>query len=519
MSSVQRTSPTSLRRNALANVFGRGVSALLWVAVTPFALSRLGSERFGVWSLFFVFGGYVAALDLGMGGASSRYIAVAAARGDWAAVRSVFRRNLRLSLAAGLVSCTALILLRDVFIRIFHIPQAIGPEVERSLWVFAISLLVLALNQAYHNSIIGLQRLDLSNVFFLVGLAVHTGVLVLGLALGGGLMAAALAITFGHLVSGLLAAVAFHRAIGGPPGPTQDASVSWRQLLSYSGAVQATNTLTVGQLQAGKLALGILGSLTWVTQLELGFRVANAFWSLPVLFQGAVIPAAARASAEEGNQELRRMYGWACRWVFALAGFVLAGLWLAAPPLFALWLGGGHAESVALARSLAIAFACATLAGPATVVARGGGRPLLETVMFAAALATNVLLSLWWVPRFGALGTVMALAVSYLLAGLGLIVALHRWLGVRTWEWFSRVALPRFLLPAVAAALLWMVARGWPVETRAQALGVLAVEAVLFVSLAVGLSWSTGDPGVVWAWIRGEALRAAHAHRAARETR
>ena len=98
--SVAPPRSTSLRRNAISVVLGRGASALMWVAVTPFTLARLGPERFGVWSLFFVFGGYAAALDLGMAGGIIRFVAVAAARGDRRAVRSVLMRSLAVSIGA-----------------------------------------------------------------------------------------------------------------------------------------------------------------------------------------------------------------------------------------------------------------------------------------------------------------------------------------------------------------------------------------------------------------------------------
>jgi hypothetical protein len=94
-----------------------------------------------------------------------------------------------------------------------------------------------------------------------------------------------------------------------------------------------------------------------------------------------------------------------------------------------------------------------------TAVARGGGWPLLETYNFAAALALNVLLCLWLVPRYGPIGAAFAMAVSYGLAGAWLIVMMHRRLQVPNAPWLARLALPRFLLPAVAAALLW---RLWP---------------------------------------------------------
>ena len=53
-----------LRRNALANLAGRVVSAAVWIALTPWALARLGEERFGVWALLFALSGYVGLLDL-----------------------------------------------------------------------------------------------------------------------------------------------------------------------------------------------------------------------------------------------------------------------------------------------------------------------------------------------------------------------------------------------------------------------------------------------------------------------
>jgi hypothetical protein len=70
---LARAARGRLRRSALANVVGRGASAVLWLVVTPLALSRLGPERFAVWSLFFVLGGYMASLDLGMSNGVSRY--------------------------------------------------------------------------------------------------------------------------------------------------------------------------------------------------------------------------------------------------------------------------------------------------------------------------------------------------------------------------------------------------------------------------------------------------------------
>ena len=66
---------TALRRNTIANLAGRVATAVMWICATPFVLSRLGTERFGIWALFFSFTGYLVWLDLGIGNTVVRFIA------------------------------------------------------------------------------------------------------------------------------------------------------------------------------------------------------------------------------------------------------------------------------------------------------------------------------------------------------------------------------------------------------------------------------------------------------------
>lgn len=500
MSEAPESRSGSLRRNAIANIVGRSASAVLWVLVTPFALSHLGQERFAVWSLFFVFGGYVATLDLGMANIVARYIALVTARGDRSNLLTVLRRSLSLSAGLGLMWCLALMALRGPLMHWLHVPPVLEPEVARSLLVFAVSMFVYSMTQVLLGALMGFQRLDISNLCFMSGLVLHAVVLIAGLASGAGLMAAAVAAISGHLLSGTLAALSVRRLVRAAPGRETEERVGWRELLQFGGTVQATTACAVGQQQVGQVLVSHLGQLAWVTPFSLGFRVANAVWSLPTLMQGAVIPAAAHASAA-GVDQVRGIYDWACHWIFALAGFVLAGLWLVAPELFTLWLGPGHDSAVAVARVLAVAFAVATLSGPATAVARGGGWPLLETYNFAAALVLNVLMCLWLVPRYGPLGAAFAMAVSYGLAGVWLIGTLHRRLQVPTAAWLA-LALPRFLLPAAAAALLWRLWPGVAPEGKLAALRLLALHGTAFTLLCVALLWPTGDPAAMLARLR-----------------
>jgi O-antigen/teichoic acid export membrane protein len=211
------------------------------------------------------------------------------------------------------------------------------------------------------------------------------------------------------------------------------------------------------------------------------------------LIQGAVIPAAARASASGGDADVRGVYAWACRWIFALAGLMLAGLWLTAPALLTAWLGPGHDESAAIARSLAVMFACLILAGPATAIARGAGAPGLETATFGIALAVDVALSLVLVPRLGPQGAVLAMTLSIVVAGLWLVPTVHRRWGIATRPWLVATVAPRILIPAAVTAGLAVVGLGGSGDSRGTALRDLVVHGAAFLALAVALTWPTGD--------------------------
>jgi O-antigen/teichoic acid export membrane protein len=498
-----------LRRNALANIAGRAVTALIWVAVTPYVLGKLGAERFGVWSLFFVVAGYAAALDLGMGSAVMRFVARGVARADRGAVRWSVTRSLWVSGALGVVWGVACIACRSAFLEGFHVPPFWQEEVRSSLLVFAATLFVFSFTQVFQGVLVGLQRMDLSNVYLMVGVVAHAAVLIIGLARGWGLVGAAWAALLGQMLVGLLAARSASLVMRGLPEGGERRPGSLRELLSFGGMVQATNAFGVGQLQASKVMLGLLGQLIWVTRFELGFRVASALWAVPTLVQGALIPAATHAMTVGGEERLREVYQWSCRWVFALGGWVLAGLWVVAPALFTLWLGAGHYDAARIAQLLAVAFAAALLAGPATALVRGAGWPGLETGMFGAALALTVILSLGMVPRWGPEGGAAAMAVGYAVPGAGLVVILHRRIGVATGRWLLRMVAPRLLVPAAIAAAVGALTAGWPIGQRRQALLTLLGQGAIFTALHLALLWRTGDHRALLsrAWRRGSGAR------------
>lgn len=505
MTSTHEPHHPALRRNALASVVGRIGSVILWVGVTPVALRYLGQERFGIWSLFMVLSGSVVSLDFGMWSGVSRFVAMANARGERREARSVVFRGLILSLVLGLFWALVLVLCRGLFLRVFNVPAVWHDEVRRGLLVFAGALILQAASLVFQGALTGLQRLDLWNVYFLIGLAANAAVLLTGLARGAGLVATAWAAASGSLVSSTLAAFSVRACLRRLPNSDPARHVSWRELLNYGVVVQMSNALGMAQFQwAAKVMLGVLGRLAWVTPYELGFRVTNSLWSLPTLLQVPVVPAAAHASATGGERSVIPLYEWCCRWVITATACAMGGLWLLAPPLFRLWLGPGHEEAVATVRWLTAALALSSLAGPATAVARGYGWPELEAINFAIALVVNVAVGVVLIPHRGAVGAAMAMTASFVVASAWLMVTFHRRLHLSTGAWLMRWVAPRYL-PAIAITLLLqLVVSRVAVDSRWASIALVGIGGAVYTALYVAATWRTGDPQAVWS--RGVAL-------------
>jgi peptidoglycan biosynthesis protein MviN/MurJ (putative lipid II flippase) len=154
---------------------------------------------------------------------------------------------------------------------------------------------------------------------------------------------------------------------------------------------------------------------------------------------------------------------------------------------------------------LALSLAAATLLGPATVIARGGGWPWLETVALGSALILNLAVGLWLVPRFAAQGAAISTGVAYALSAAWLLAVLHRRLGVDSGRWAWSLTVPRFAWPAAVAAAMWGLTTRWVLASRADAIRVLAAQLVGFALLLALVSLWTGDTQSVWQRVRAAA--------------
>lgn len=450
----------SLRRNAASNVLSRVITALLWLAVTPYVLGRLQTERFGIWALFFAFLSYVLAFDLGLQATMMRFVASARGSGDGEGLHRTLRRGLGLAFGLGAIWAVATLLARGWIVSAFRVPVPLVPETLEALLIFAAAVFLIFPAQSMLGALQGFERFDLSNTCQVCGVAAQIVCLYLGLAAGGGLATAALAGMIGQgVVLGMGAWMlrAQLRAIARTDGR---ALPDWGDLMNFGAALQLAGLLLTLQFQSGKVLLGLLGNLPMVSDYELAFRVGNAVGSVPALLMISVIPTVSRAWQADERAAVVTIFTSTSRWVYATAVIALGLLWLLAHDITLVWLGTGHEGVANLMRVWSISYFVILVWGPGTVVARGIGIPWPEVAGMAVSLVANVALSVWWIPRFGAAGAVAALGASFVPAFVVFAARFHARAGIPFRRWFSREFLPRVAAGFLTVALCELLLAG-----------------------------------------------------------
>jgi len=427
----------ALARNTLYNLLGQAIPLLVGVAAIPIATRYLGAPRFGLLGLIWAILGSAVALDLGLGRATTKYVAEYLSLGKHAELRRVAGLTVASQTGLGVIGGVALALASGWLTSALGIPAALHREARLALIALAASVPFVVLSASLRGILEGAQRFDLGNL-------VRGPLAVAGFAIPA--IAAPLDSSLATIVLLLLAArvaacwalaVAIRRSL---PEFRWELRPSWavlRPLLAYGGWVSVSNAIApvLGYLE--RFLLASLAGVAAVAYYTAPFEAIIRISIVPASLAGALFPLVSASAAQSGaGRESERLVGRALWYLLPALALPTGLAALFAHPLLSVWLGGAYAANGATA--LAILAAGVLVNGlaylpSAYLLARG--RPdipamfhLIELPLYAAAA---------WV-----------LIEAYGVAGAAL-------------AWTLRVTLDAVLL---GAAMWWV---GHPVRERA----------------------------------------------------
>jgi O-antigen/teichoic acid export membrane protein len=424
-STVLHVGGNILARNTVLNIVGQVVPLLVGFATMPYVIRHLGPERFGILSLAWIVVGYFGVFDLGIGPATTKFVAELLGKGETeklpALVWTALAAQSGMGLIAGLLLAAASSALVD---HLFKIPPGLRPDAH---WVFLILAVSFPINFAagsLRGVLAAFQRFDLLNAIGIPTSALWYVIPVGALALGLDLPGIVLLLVISRVMAlgaHFFFCVRLCPALGG--GCAFDRSLI-RHLLGYGGWLTISGAIGPILGYFDRFLIGAVVSIAAVGFYTPPFMIATKIWILPMSLTASLFPAFS-ASAGRGDREwIRNALVRSLKLLVLLVGPATLVLAFFACSILTLWLGPKFAtEGGLVLQILAAGVLMSSLACVPCNLLQGIGRPDLTAKFSLLELPVYIGVAWFLVTRFGIHGAALAWTLRVSLDFVLLIVA------------------------------------------------------------------------------------------------
>lgn len=477
----------------------RGAAPLLSLLITPYALSKLGAERYGLFALALTMSGWLALLDPGLAPGLRIVLARRSQRLDGPQLAPLLR-----AAAAGQRGLALLVLLGGAGLAavappMLSIPQRLQPDARALLLCIAAGTAVLVYGRHYAAALDACQLTAVERAVRLGQSVLRMAALALLLALGWGLQSAGWSYAAAAAFAVFAMRAACRRLLPeldwSAAAPTRDAFFELLRPGGWLSAGAVAGVLIVGLDRAVIARLVSLQAVTVYALTGALFLLAEGLLTPAV---DAARPALAQALGRGRRDEARLIYVQLAAGAATLAPVAALGLFAANRAFVTAWAGAESYGGWALDLWFAAALVVKLWSLPHRALLSADLRAREATLWRLGEGALNLALSVGLAMRFGpagvAAGTVLAaLATSFW--ALPRLAAVSATLPIRS----ARRPLVRGLALTAAMGPLAAAARAASAEGGFLA---AAAAAVAVSGAALALWWKTAlTPASRRSWI------------------
>lgn len=419
--------PTSVRRNAFANLFGQATPLLVALFALPLLTRRLGPDRFGVLTLAWSVLGYFSLFDLGLGRALTKLVAEKLSLGEEKVVPSLVWTSLILMSLLGLVATILVWAFADRLVhQVLRIPGPLQGESLYSFYLLAVSIPIVTATVGLRGVLEAAQRFDLINLVRVpLGAFTYLGPLAV-LPFSRSLLYIVAVLLVGRVVACVVHLLLCFRVI---PGLRSGQSVdrhALRPLLQFGSWITVSNIISPIMVSLDRFAIGAMISVTAVAYYTAPYEAVTKLWLIPAALTGVLFPAFASAWVLDPSRAAR-LFTQGVKYTLLLiypATMVFVAL---GHEGIGFWLGQDYAQnSTRVLQWLALGVLFNCLAQIPSALIQAIGRPDITAKLHIVELPLY-LGGLWWlIHARGIEGAAIAWTARCLADGLALfVVARH----------------------------------------------------------------------------------------------
>ncbi|WP_353687074.1 flippase [Thermodesulfovibrio sp. 3462-1] len=368
-----------LSRNTLLNFIGQAVHMLASIITIPFIVRGLGIERFGLLSLVWVIFGYFAIFDLGIGRATTKFVAEALGKGEENEIPHLVWIAVTIQVILGIVGALALIGITPLLVeRILKIPSDLIGEAKATFYVLALSLPVVFISGSFRGLLEAVQRFDLVNAVTVPASVLNYILTLIGIGLSLKLPGIVALILFSRF--GVLAAFVMLNLRIMPWLRKYSVSFSlfslFPRLFSFGGWVTVSGIVGPILVYLDRFLIGALISMSAVAYYTASYEAVTRLWIIPSSLVMALFPAFSALEGMRDRERLQFFFIRSVKYIFLTLGLVVLIISLFAKEILQIWLGVDFAmKSEAVLQILALAVLINSLAHFPFALLQGIGRP------------------------------------------------------------------------------------------------------------------------------------------------
>jgi O-antigen/teichoic acid export membrane protein len=409
-----------LLRNTVLNFIGRLVPLVIAVFTIPYVIHGLGVERFGILSLAWVILGYFSLFDLGLGRATTKFVAEELGKDKIERIPKIIWTSLTVQTIMGALGGIALAIATPVLAdKILRIPPHLINETKLIFYILSVSVPLVICSRNLIGVLEASQRFDLINAIQIPSSSLGLLIPAIGISIGLTLPSIIVFLAVSWVLSALVYFILCLKVF--PPlreGITIDPKL-FRPLFTFGGWVTLSNVLIPILLYLDRFIIGAVISIAAISFYTAPYQIVSQLIIVPGVLAVTLFPAFSGLSGVR-RHDLERLYARSLKYIILIMGPLAIIAILFSRVVLQLWLGDEFAaKSTHVLQILALGMFLNALAQMPANLLDGVGRPDIRAKVFLSYVLLYIGLLWLLVGKYGIEGAALAWTLR---AGLELIL-------------------------------------------------------------------------------------------------
>jgi O-antigen/teichoic acid export membrane protein len=365
-----------LARNTAWNFLGLALPLLVGFLTIPVVIRRLGTDRFGVLSLVWVVVGYFGFFDLGLGRATTKFVAEALGKAEYDKVPKYFWTTVFIQAGLGILGAVVLTLITPLLVyRVLNISPGLAREATFSFYVMAGSFPIVLVSGSFRGMLEASQRFDLVNYVKIPSSIVNYIAPLAGLMLGFGLPGIMILL----LVSRMASLVAWALiGLNVFPALRQGLAIhkeTIKPMLSFGGWLTVSNLISPFLVYLERFFIGSILTMEALGYYSAPYEVVLRLGIIPQSLLMTLFPSFSALDGSKNLEKAKLIFGRSVKYLLLSLGTGTVLLLCFARLFLKLWLGDSFAQNSTLVfQILAVGFFVNSLANVPFSFLQGIGR-------------------------------------------------------------------------------------------------------------------------------------------------